>query len=65
MPKISHECLKMVQEALDQYIEEVENSLLSEESKKTYKEHPRNFVRWLDDDFEPGILLRGQQRRQP
>ena len=64
MPKISHECLKIIQEALERYIEEVENSLLSIESKKTYKEHPRNFVRWLDNDFEPGILLRGQRGEQ-
>ena len=58
MAKVNPEILEAVQEALHRYVDAVEASRLSPESKKTYKEHPANFVRWLDDDFEPGANVR-------
>ena len=58
MPKVSPEVLKSVQKALDRYIEEVEGSRLSQNAKQTYIGHSREFVRWLDDDFEPGAHVR-------
>ena len=54
MPKVNAETLKRVQDALEKYEMEVSDAPLSPNSKKTYILHARNFVRWLDDDFEPG-----------
>ena len=58
MPKVSPEVLKSVQEALTRYIEEVEASPLARKSKRTYLLHSRNFVRWLNDDFQPSAHKR-------
>ena len=58
MPQISYEALKMVQEALERYVQEVEATGLSPSSEQTYILHARHFVRWLDDDFEPGVNVR-------
>ena len=49
--------LVAVKTALEKYIEAVDSSLLSSDSKATYKEHPGNFVRWLEGEFEPGGTL--------
>ena len=54
MPKVSGAVLSEVQEALRQYREEVERSLLTPTSQMTYLLHADQFVRWLNDDFEPG-----------
>ena len=58
MPEISPEALKTVQEALERYVLEVESSNCRPSSKWTYILHARHFVRWLDDDFEPGGTLK-------
>ena len=58
MPNIEPEIVKKIEEAVEQYVLAVKASPLSDESKKTYAEHPRNFVRWLKDDFEPGGSVR-------
>ena len=58
MAKVNAEVLAIIQEAVEQYCQAVQESELSEESKKTYIEHPNNFVRWLNDDFEPGAPVR-------
>ena len=58
MPKIGGESLYQVQAALEKYEEAVNATAMTVESKKTYLLHARNFVRWLDDDFEPGATLR-------
>ena len=58
MPKINNDALRQVQAALDRYQEEVKATDCTESTKKTYILHARNFVRWLDDDFEPGVNLR-------
>ena len=61
MPQINQEALKMVQEALERYVREVRAAGLSPSSEQTYILHARHFVRWLDDDFEPGINLRSRR----
>ena len=54
MPKVSRDVLAEVQKAYDCYVLEVESSDLSSNSQDTYLRHAEQFVRWLDDDFEPG-----------
>ena len=61
MTKVSPEVLEIVQKAVEQYCQVVQGSELSEESKKTYIEHPNNFVRWLKGDFEPGGSVRARR----
>ena len=55
MPKITQSALAEVRQALKEYDEEVNNTKLSLESKVAYVAHAKQFVRWLEDDFEPGI----------
>ena len=57
MAKISQDALKQVQAALENYLVEVEASKLKMSTKATYSRHAKTFVRWLDDDFEPGGQL--------
>ena len=59
MPKISNSCLKQVKDALEQYGQEIEATELQESTKRTYLLHAKNFVRWLDNDFEPGVNAGG------
>ena len=56
MPKVSYDALQQVEAALGQYEAEVHAANLKWSTKKTYTLHAGNFVRWLKDDFEPGIL---------
>ena len=58
MPKIDREALQQVQAALHRYQEEVAATRLRPSSKWTYLQHAEHFVRWLNDDFEPGINVR-------
>ena len=58
MPKVSVEDLKEVKDALRRYEAEVDDSLLRRSTKDTCLLHARHFVRWLDNDFEPGASLR-------
>lgn len=60
MPKVSLPALKEVQDAFEQYQEEVEKSPLKLSAKNTYLLHARQFVRWLDDNFTPGATVRRQ-----
>ena len=57
MAKVSREVLEAVQDALQRYEREVEATGMTGQSKSTYLLHARHFVRWLDDDFEPGVQL--------
>ena len=61
MPKVRREVLARVKEALDRCEAEVEATNLQPLSKQTYVLHAHHFVRWLDDDFEPGHTLRHQR----
>ena len=64
MPKISKNALQQVQAAFDQYQKEVNsNSLLAPSSKSACIQRAECFVRWLDDDFEPGSGLRSRSQR--
>lgn len=64
MPKISRDALRQVQDALEQYEDEVDDSLLKRSTKHTYILHAQNFVRWLDDDFEPGTMVRSDDQER-
>ena len=57
MPKISQVALSEVQKALEDYQREVERSKLQPNTKRTYLTRATNFVRWLEDDFRPGVTL--------
>jgi hypothetical protein len=54
MPEVNSEVLRDVEAALDRYIREVENSSLAPDTKRTYTRHAETFVRWLNDNFQPG-----------
>ncbi len=54
MPKVNILALRQVQEAYELYEEEVEATGMTIQSKATYLLHAKQFVRWLNDDFEPG-----------
>ena len=58
MARVSLVVLQAVEEALQRYEEEVEASRMTSQSKITYRDHARQFVRWLDDDFEPGANVK-------
>ena len=64
MPKVTMQALEQVQSALDRYVAEVENSELSPSSKVTYIDHAWQFVRWLDDDFQPGSNIPRVRRKR-
>ena len=59
MPKVSHDVLQRVRAAFERYQAEVDAAPLAPYTKHTYLLHAEHFVRWLDDDFEPGIRKRG------
>jgi hypothetical protein len=52
--KINPQALAEVEEALEQYREEVEKSDLEEGTKRLYLRHADSFVRWLKNEFTPG-----------
>lgn len=58
MPRINN--IEEVQAALIDYESAVNESSLKDSSKFTYLLHAHHFVRWLDNDFEPGERLRRQ-----
>ena len=59
MPKISDKsALQQVKDALEKYKRAVESTDMQPSTKQTYLLHARNFVRWLDDDFDPGATVR-------
>ena len=58
MPKISQPSLREVQEALEKYREVVDATRMTPSTKRTYLLHAENFVRWLSDDFNPGVNSR-------
>lgn len=58
MAEIGPQALAEVKAALEHYEIEVEESNLSKKSQRTYLLHARQFVRWIEDDFEPGGTLK-------
>ena len=59
MPKVSQDSLQQVLRALERYEAEVNAAPLTRSTKHTYILHADHFVRWLQDEFEPG----GQNKR--
>ena len=60
MAKIERELVAHIRSALQEYIVEVEESLLAPNTKATYIRHASTLVRWLYDDFSPGATLARQ-----
>ena len=59
MVKVSPNTLREIRAALEEYKSIVTLSEdLTAQTKKTYLEHPENFVRWLEGDFYPGATKR-------
>ena len=58
MPKVTSEVFKAVQDALERYEAEISGTPMTPSTKKTYILHAEHFVRWLNDDFEPGATLK-------
>ena len=58
MAKVTREMLTAIRTSFEQYKEEVENAGLKKATEMTYLRHADTFIRWLDDDFEPGATLR-------
>jgi len=61
MPKVSQDTLTQVLNALEQYKAEISGAPLADSTKATHVLHANNFVRWLQDDFEPGVNKRVSQ----
>ena len=57
MAKISDPAVEEVRQALRRYVAEVEASPLKQSSKWNFVLHAENFVRWLEDSFNPGSRL--------
>ena len=55
--RVSPESLRQVQNALDAYKKEVNDTDLAPATKQTYIQHADSFVRWLNGDFKPGSRL--------
>ena len=49
--------MEEVRQALRRYVSEVEASPLKQSSKWNFVLHAENFVRWLEDSFNPGSRL--------
>ena len=58
MPKLHPVFHRLLFEALEMYIAEIEESELTPGTQHIYIRHATTFVRWLNDDFSPGSELR-------
>ena len=59
MPKVSNKsALQQVKDALEKYRRTVEATDMQPSTKQAYLLHAGNFVRWLDDSFDPGANVR-------
>ena len=67
MPKVRQKTLREIEQALQLYSDEVEQTGLRPDNKSTSLLHARAFVRWRADDSTPGGHLRQRQisRRSP
>ena len=55
MPQISRDSPAEIMNALERYVTEVNAAPLALRTKNTYILHADSFVRWLKDEFEPGV----------
>ena len=62
MSKVSRDCLVQILSAIELYKNEVNSTPMKVSSKNTYILHADHFVRWLQDDFEPGVTLKNRRR---
>ena len=60
MPKVSQKSIAEILRALERYEAEVNVAPLTRSTKHTYILHADHFVRWLQDDFEPGSNKKNQ-----
>ena len=61
MAKISEDVLKAVKKAHTEYVSEVIVSPLSDFTKALYCSHTLQFIRWREDDFQPGQGATGRE----
>lgn len=62
--KISKLAFNEIETALTEYINAVESAVqdgLQPETAKTYVRHAGTFVRWLKDDFDPGVRVKASR----
>ena len=61
MPKkrLDSMCMKQVEDALDAYIDEINESELVPNTKRTMIDHSTRFVRWIKGEYEVGERLPG------
>ena len=58
MAKVRRETLEDVKQAFEEYKKVVDATGMSDQSKLTYIDNADQFIRWLDDDFEPGVNVK-------
>lgn len=63
-PKIDPEVAVQVREYLVLYLDDVRQAPLAPSTKRTYSLHAENFVRWIEGDFEPGVLNKRKPENQ-
>ena len=56
--EISQKALDEVNVAFQRYTQEVNDTGMTDRSKETYLLYVDQFIRWINDDFEPGAKLR-------
>ena len=56
--EISQKALDEVKVAFQRYTTEVNDTGMTDNSKETYLLYVDQFIRWINDDFEPGAKLR-------
>ena len=62
MAKVRRETLEDVKQAFEEYKKVVDATGMTDKSKWTYTDYADRFVRWLDDNFEPGAKVRRRRR---
>jgi len=55
--KLSARSKHMLEQLLLEYVETVENSLMTDKSRETYISQATMFVNWCKGEFEPGETL--------
>lgn len=53
--KASQKATDEVEAAFKRYTKEVNDTAMTHTSKWTYLRYVEQFIRWLNDDFEPGL----------
>lgn len=54
--RISKEALEEIRKTLDEYRDVCERQLNTKTARDTYYGYANRFVRWLNDDFDPGRM---------